>query len=102
MTLRRLSSLLRLPSWGALAGVVICYCLSFTPSLIPRVWWLQAAAGANTAAFGYGIGAFLQWLLRRCGAEVPAEVRRWARIAPPLGWTDADSARLDARLRSGP
>ncbi|MER5866429.1 alpha/beta-hydrolase family protein [Kitasatospora sp. NPDC002040] len=68
----------RLPSWGALAGAALCYVLSFTPSLIPRAWWLQAAAGAITAAFGYGIGAFLQWLLRRCGVSVTARVRQWA------------------------
>ncbi|GAA1166684.1 putative membrane protein [Kitasatospora gansuensis] len=68
----------RVPSWGALTGAVICYCLSFTPSLIPRAWWLQAAAGAITAVFGYGIGAFLQWLLWRCGVRVRGRVRRWA------------------------
>ncbi|MEU3498356.1 alpha/beta-hydrolase family protein [Kitasatospora cineracea] len=66
----------RWPSWGALAGALLCYGLSFTPSLLPRPWYLQAAAGAITAAFGYGIGAFSGYVVRVCGPEIEERVRR--------------------------
>ncbi|MFJ8042509.1 alpha/beta hydrolase [Kitasatospora sp. NPDC096147] len=71
------------PSWSALVGAVLCYCLSFTPSLIPRPWWLQAAAAAITAAFGYAIGAFLGAVARRCGARPGPRWRRagWLLLA---------------------
>ncbi len=71
----------RWPSWGALAGALLCYGLSFTPSLLPRPWYLQAAAGAITAAFGYGVGAFSGYVVRVCGLEFEERVRRagwWA------------------------
>ncbi|MGW4693904.1 alpha/beta hydrolase [Kitasatospora cineracea] len=66
----------RWPSWGATAGALLCYGLSFTPSLLPRPWYLQAAAGAITAAFGYGIGAFSGYVARVCGLEFGERVRR--------------------------
>ncbi|MFD7732131.1 alpha/beta hydrolase [Kitasatospora phosalacinea] len=71
----------RRPGWGAVAGAVLFYCLSFTPSLLPRPWYLQAAAGAITAAFGYGLGAFFGLLARVCGPAPGERVRRagwWA------------------------
>jgi uncharacterized membrane protein len=51
-------------SSAGLTGALICYCLSLTPSLLPREWYLQALMSAITTAIGYGIGAFLGWLLR--------------------------------------
>ncbi|WP_051817131.1 alpha/beta-hydrolase family protein [Kitasatospora sp. NRRL B-11411] len=66
----------RWPSWGATAGALLCYGLSFTPSLLPRPWYLQAAAGAITAAFGYSIGAFSGYVARVCGLEFGERVRR--------------------------
>ncbi|KIQ65684.1 hypothetical protein TR51_17970 [Kitasatospora griseola] len=57
----------RMPGWSALVGAVLFYCLSFTPSLLPRPRLLQAAAGAITAFFGYGLGAFFGLVARRCG-----------------------------------
>ncbi|RKE23219.1 alpha/beta-hydrolase family protein [Streptomyces sp. TLI_171] len=66
----------RWPSWSALVGAVVCYCLSFTPSLLPRPWYLQAAAGAITALFGYGFGAFFGFVARECRLLPPDRVRR--------------------------
>ncbi|MFF0390204.1 alpha/beta-hydrolase family protein [Kitasatospora sp. NPDC004615] len=66
----------RLPSWSALVGAVLFYCLSFTPSLLPGPWLLQAAAGAITAFFGYGLGAFFGMVARRCGLLPSPAVRR--------------------------
>ena len=44
------------------AGAVICFCLSLTPSLLPRGPGLQAVVGGISAAIGYGLGVLLVWL----------------------------------------
>ncbi|HEY6495923.1 MAG TPA: alpha/beta hydrolase [Trebonia sp.] len=49
---------------AGLTGALAFYCLSLTPSLLPRVWYLQAAMSAVTAAIGYGLGLLVGWLLR--------------------------------------
>ena len=51
-------------STGGLTGALICYCLSLTPSLLPRSWLLQAVMSGITTAIGYAIGTFIGWLLR--------------------------------------
>ncbi|MCX5209877.1 alpha/beta hydrolase [Kitasatospora sp. NBC_00240] len=73
----------RWPSWGAAAGAVLFYCLSLTPSMLPRSWWLQGAEAGVTAAIGYGFGALLGALARRLGARPGPQVRRiaWAVLA---------------------
>jgi uncharacterized membrane protein len=49
---------------AGLTGALFFYCLSLTPSLLPRAWYLQAAMSAVTAAIGYGAGLLVGWLLR--------------------------------------
>ena len=51
-------------SSAGLTTALIFYCLSLTPSLLPRAWYLQAVMSAVTALIGYGIGALIGWLLR--------------------------------------
>ena len=51
-------------SGAGLTTALIFYCLSLTPSLLPRAWYLQAVMSAVTALIGYGIGALIGWLLR--------------------------------------
>ena len=41
------------------------FCLSLTPSLLPRDWLFQGLIGGLNAAIGYGIGAFVERMLRR-------------------------------------
>jgi uncharacterized membrane protein len=41
------------------------FCLSLTPSLLPRDWLFQGLIGGLNAAIGYGIGAFLERMVRR-------------------------------------
>jgi uncharacterized membrane protein len=41
------------------------FCLSLTPSLLPRDWLFQGLIGGLNAAIGYGIGAFAEKMLRR-------------------------------------
>jgi uncharacterized membrane protein len=49
---------------AGLTGALICYCLSLTPSLLPRVWYLQAGMSGLTTVIGYGLGVFTGWLAR--------------------------------------
>jgi len=41
------------------------FCLSLTPSLLPRDWLFQGLIGGLNAAIGYGIGVFAAKMLRR-------------------------------------
>jgi uncharacterized membrane protein len=65
-----------------LTGALAFYCLSLTPSLLPRAWYLQAVMSAITAALGYGVGLVVGWLVRSLVPwDPPAAVRRVARWA---------------------
>jgi uncharacterized membrane protein len=65
--------------FAGLAGAVVLFCLSLTPSLLPRGWLFQAVAGGIVAAIGYGLGALVGWLVRRLtGWQPPARARRVA------------------------
>src|SRR5919198_1440781 len=61
--------------FAGLAGAVAFFCLSLTPSLLPRGWLFQAVAGGIVAAIGYGLGALVGWL----GRPPP----RWEPPPPP-------------------
>src|SRR5580693_7446901 len=67
---------------AGLTGALIFYCLSLTPSLLPRAWYLQAAMSAVTAAIGYAVGLLVGWLLRSLIPWRPGPVvrrlGRWA------------------------
>jgi uncharacterized membrane protein len=57
-------SLLHLDFTGVAFGALF-FCLSLTPSLLPRDWLFQGLIGGLNAAIGYGIGAFVEKMLRR-------------------------------------
>lgn len=57
-------SLLRLDFTGIAFGALF-FCLSLTPSLLPRDWLFQGLIGGITAAIGYGIGVLASKLVRR-------------------------------------
>jgi len=57
-------SLVHLDFTGIAFGALF-FCLSLTPSLLPRGWLFQGLIGGLSAAIGYGIGAFLEKMLRR-------------------------------------
>lgn len=81
---RRYLSRFSLPG---VTGALVCYCLSLTPSLLPRVWYLQAVMSGVTAAIGYVVGLFAAWLARSLIPWRPGPVvRRVAR------WTLAVAA----------
>lgn len=68
-------SLLRLQFVGVAFGALF-FCLSLTPSLLPRDWLFQGLIGGINAAFGYGLGVGV-------GAAVHRFVLRGARWWPP-------------------
>src|SRR6478752_7747505 len=57
-------SLLRLDFVGVAVGALF-FCLSLTPSLLPRDWLFQGLIGGVNAGIGYGIGVFGWRLFRR-------------------------------------
>ena len=57
-------SLLRLDFVGVAFGALF-FCLSLTPSLLPRDWLFQGLIGGLNAAIGYGIGVFSEKMVRR-------------------------------------
>jgi uncharacterized membrane protein len=74
-------------SLAGLTGALIFYCLSLTPSLLPRVWYLQAAMSGVTVIIGYAVGLFIGWL--------PRSLIRWRggpRARRAAGWTLAVAA----------
>ncbi|NVN53573.1 alpha/beta hydrolase [Mycolicibacterium hippocampi] len=56
--------LVRLDFTGAVFGALF-FCLSMTPSLLPRDWLFQGLIGGVTAAIGYGIGVFVSTMIGR-------------------------------------
>nr|WP_185113675.1 alpha/beta hydrolase [Rhodococcus aetherivorans] len=54
---------------------------SMTPSLLPRVWYLQAVATGISVAIGYGVGCLIAWVVRRCGVEP-----HWSERTRRIGW----------------
>ncbi|MEV7320688.1 alpha/beta-hydrolase family protein [Streptomyces sp. NPDC093970] len=63
---------------------VLCYCLSLTPSLLPRAWWLQGLVAGVSVVVGYAVGAVAEtlarFMLRWAGFRLRPRVRRhlWA------------------------
>ncbi|HEU5111205.1 MAG TPA: alpha/beta-hydrolase N-terminal domain-containing protein, partial [Micromonosporaceae bacterium] len=57
----------RLPRYHAVGFgfAAAFFCLSVTPSLLPRGWLLQGLIGGISAAIGYGVGVLAMWLVRK-------------------------------------
>jgi uncharacterized membrane protein len=70
--LRWLWSLLRLDFVGTGFGALF-FCLSLTPSLLPRDWLFAGVVGGVNAAIGYGLGVVIGKLFRR----IVLRRRRW-------------------------
>ena len=72
----------RRPSLGALAGAVVAFCLSLTPSLLPREALLQGILTGVALAIGYALGAGVQSLVMGVGRWTPGPaVERAGRMA---------------------
>ncbi|GFG55485.1 alpha/beta hydrolase [Mycolicibacterium agri] len=66
---------------GTALGLVFLW-LSLTPSLLPRGPFFQGVVSGAAAAFGYGLGVFLVWLVRYMRSkDTSPPAPRWAWIA---------------------
>ena len=66
---------------GLLLGILF-FAASLTPSLMPRSYLIQGVLSGGCAAFGYGIGYFLQWLWAYLELPLPSlRTRRGLRNA---------------------
>ena len=87
-------SLVRLDFVGIAFGALF-FCLSLTPSLLPRDWLFQGLIGGTNAVIGYGIGVFIGKMLRR----FVLQRRRW--WPPPkrvLYWAKAVTIALSTAV----
>ena len=86
-------------AWGrwlrrfSATGLVLAltwFCLSLTPSLIPRAWYYQAVISGVSAVGGYALGAFVGWFARKVGLRL-----RWsARVVRVAWWVLAGAAAV--------
>ena len=81
---RRIADGLRWIFWrhlcfGGLAGALVFFCASLTPSLLPRGWLLQGVVSGVTALLGYGVGSMVSSWIRRVITSEPR--RRAKRVA---------------------
>ncbi|MEV0355195.1 alpha/beta hydrolase [Nocardia sp. NPDC050697] len=72
---------LRAPHPVGLAWALLFFVWSMTPSLLPRVWYLQGVATGLSMIAGYGIGVLIAWVIRRCGVEP-----EWSARTRRIGW----------------
>jgi uncharacterized membrane protein len=76
----------RRPGFGGSIGAVVAFCLSLTPSLLPRHWALQGVLSGITMATGYGAGATAGAVARTIWPRLPAAGRRcWLALAGAAG-----------------
>ncbi|MHD0282112.1 alpha/beta hydrolase [Rhodococcus aetherivorans] len=64
-----------------LGFALVFFVWSLTPSLLPRVWYLQGVATGISVAIGYGLGCLIAWVVRRCGVEP-----QWSQRTRRIGW----------------
>ena len=80
-------------STPGLIGAVAASLWSYTPSLLPREWWIQGVVTALCAISAYGMGALVGWVAR--GFDLNDRLsnptlRSWTRrvlaVITPVGW----------------
>lgn len=64
-----------------LAVALLFFTWSMTPSLLPRVWYLQGLATGISVALGYGVGCLAAWIVRSCGVRAT-----WSARVRRIGW----------------
>ncbi len=66
------------------AGLVVAlifYCISLTPSLIPRSWVFQGAITGISMVAGYGVGVLIHWTFVKAGVRI-----RWSDRVRRISW----------------
>ena len=69
------------PDLSGVAFAALFFCLSLTPSLLPRDWLNSGVIGGINAAIGYGIGVVLGAAVRRMFLRN----KSWWPLRPPAG-----------------
>ena len=65
--------------FGGLAGALVFFCASLTPSLLPRGVLLQSVVSGVTTLIGYGVGSMLSsWIRKVISREPEAGTKRMA------------------------
>ncbi len=59
-------------TFGGLIGALVLFCVSATPSLLPRAAMLQGVVGGVAVVIGYGLGSGASSLLRKVAREEPS------------------------------
>ena len=80
---RRLWRMRRL-CFGGLAGGLVFFCLSMTPSLLPRAALMQGVVSGVAVAIGYGFGSLLSSIVRKLIRREPSATfkhRAWWTLA---------------------
>lgn len=69
-------------TYPGLLGGLLFFFFSLTPSLLPRPWMYEAVVAGVGSLFGYALGVFVWWVIRRIwkGPVAPG-VSRWGWIA---------------------
>lgn len=71
-------------SLAGVTGALVFGCASFTPSLVPRAWYVQGVVAGLSAAVGYAFGALLAWLVVEIFGRRPSAAllrRLWIALA---------------------
>jgi uncharacterized membrane protein len=76
------------PSLTGLATATLLICLGFTPSLLPRIWPLQAVVNVVLGSLGYALGRSLVWMLGRSKRDttIPDSARKVVYICAALAY----------------
>jgi uncharacterized membrane protein len=69
------------PSYGGVIGAIVLFCLSLTPSLLPRTTLLQGLLSGICMAIGYAIGVAAGALVHRFWTPPRAGRRAWTVLA---------------------
>lgn len=79
--LRRFTGLLCSRHPVGLSVALLFFTWSVSPSLLPRLWYLQGVATGISIATGYGLGCGIAWVVRRCGVSP-----QWTQRTRTIGW----------------
>ena len=92
--------------FGGLAGALVFFCLSLTPSLVPRTWLFQGVVSGVSIAIGYGAGSAVSSGTRKLLRSEPSvtfKARAWWVLAGSalvmtglflyFGWSWQDDVR---------
>jgi uncharacterized membrane protein len=65
-------------TYPGLVGALVMFALALTPSLLPRPWLYEGLVAGVGSLFGYALGVFVWWVVRRIWKRpIAPKVVRW-------------------------